>query len=309
MPDPAGRRGPPNPARAGTPRQAPQQVASLPRALSKLGYCSRGQAIALIEQGRVAIDGRPARGAAQRVDLSRARITVDGQPIVVQAPIYMMLNKPRGLVTTRSDPQARSTVYDCLPPGLPFLSPVGRLDKASEGLLFMTNDTAWADHLLNPASNVAKTYHVKVDRVVDAALVRRLAEPVVDGDERLTARSVALLRQGSRSSWVEVVLTEGRNRQVRRILAAHGLTVLRLVRVAIGGVALGTLGKGMTRDLTAAEIRLLAARPPAPEAGGPGRAGPEGHRPRTSRSAPPNGATATKGAAAGNRRGDNRGSS
>lgn len=246
------------PACDAAPKRAPRpgyhgSVASLPRALSKLGLCSRTEAAALIEAGRVTVDGRPAGSLSQRVDLERARIAVDGRAVIAERPVYLMLNKPRGIVTTRRDPQQRGTVYDCLPPGLPFLSPVGRLDKASEGLLFLTNDTRWAEYLLNPVSAVPKTYHVKIDRPASPDLLARLSEPVMDDGELLGAASVRLLRTASRSSWIEIVLTEGRNRQVRRMVAANGADVLRLVRVAIGGVVLGDLVKGASRYLTAEE--------------------------------------------------------
>ena len=234
-------------------------VVSLPRALSKLGYCSRTEAARLIEAGRVTVDDRPARGLSQRVDPARARIAVDGTIISAQRRIYLMLNKPRGLVTTRHDPEGRGTVYDCLPPDLPFLSPVGRLDKASEGLLLLTNDTAWADYLLNPASLVAKTYHVKIDRPATPELLAALASPVQDDGELLTAAGVRLLRASPRSSWIEIVLTEGRNRQVRRMIASRNANVLRLVRTGIGGVILGDLAKGDSRHLSPEDLRILRA--------------------------------------------------
>lgn len=238
---------------------------SLPRALSKLGYCSRTEATALIDAGRITVDGRPARGPNQRVDLARAIIAVDGAAVAAQDKIFLMLNKPRGLVTTRRDPQQRHTVYDCLAPDLPFLSPVGRLDKASEGLLFLTNDTQWAEGLLNPKSRIAKTYHVKIDCVADQGFVDRLAQPVLDQGEWLSAASVRLLQTSDRSSWLEVVLIEGRNRQVRRMIAAQGAQVLRLVRVKIGQIALGDLGKGKTRTLTSAELRHSLAPQAGPD--------------------------------------------
>ncbi|PKP94842.1 MAG: pseudouridine synthase [Alphaproteobacteria bacterium HGW-Alphaproteobacteria-16] len=253
------RRFPPTPgarqARSSTPKPKHYgSVVSLPRALSKLGLCSRTEAAALIEAGRVTVDDRPARSLSQRVDLGRMRVALDGRAIIAERPIYLMLNKPRGLVTTRRDPQERSTVYDCLPPGLPFLSPVGRLDKASEGLLFLTNDTRWAEHLLNPVSAIPKTYHVKIDRIADTDLLVALSQPIRDGSELLGAAAVTLLRSGARSSWIEIVLTEGRNRQVRRMMAASGANVLRLVRVAVAGIPLGDLAKGMTRHLTTVEV-------------------------------------------------------
>jgi 23S rRNA pseudouridine2605 synthase len=229
-------------------------VVSLPRALSKLGLCSRTEAADLIKEGRVTVNNRPVSALSLRVDLQWARIAVDGRTVVAEQPIYLMLNKPRGLVTTRRDPQERGTVYDCLPADLPHLSTVGRLDKASEGLLFLTNDTGWAEYLLNPASAVPKTYHVKIDRVANLDCLAALSVPVIDNGEQLTASAVKLLRSGPRSSWIEVVLTEGRNRQVRRMMKASGANVLRLVRVAIGGIALGELAKGEARPLSAAEV-------------------------------------------------------
>ena len=150
-------------------------MVSLPRALSKLGFCSRTQAEALITEGRVRVDGRIVRNVTARVDPARARITVDGEPVVAERKVYLMLNKPRGLVTTRDDPQERATVYDCLEGlDLPFVAPVGRLDKASEGLLLLTNDTRWAQRVLDPASNVEKVYHVQIDRLPDEGMLERL---------------------------------------------------------------------------------------------------------------------------------------
>ncbi|API58763.1 pseudouridine synthase [Tardibacter chloracetimidivorans] len=219
-------------------------VASLPRALSKLGFCSRTEATALIESGRVMVDGRVARSMRQRVDLKTARIVVDGERLRDEPKIYLKLNKPRGYVTTYRDPSGRPTVYDCMPEDLPFLFPVGRLDRASEGLLLMTNDTLWSERLLNPLNGVRKCYHVKVDRALELDDVLAIAHPVEDGADILTTASVRLLRRGPRSCWLEIVLTEGRNRQIRRILAAKGLSVMRLVRVAFAGLPLGDLPKG-----------------------------------------------------------------
>ncbi len=247
------------------PRRAAGAVVSLPRALSKLGFCSRTQAEALIAEGRVALDGRTVRDATVRVDPCRARITVDGKRVVAARKVYLMLNKPRGLVTTRDDPQERATVYDCLQGlDLPFVAPVGRLDKASEGLLLLTNDTRWAQRLLDPASGVEKTYHVQIDSVPDEAVLTRLTAGLVVDGERLSARSATVLRAGRRNAWLAIVLDEGRNRQIRRMLGALGIEVLRLVRVAIGGLSLGDLPKGAVRPLTAAEKAHLDRLWPAP---------------------------------------------
>ena len=244
-------RGPVNDGR--TPR------VSLERALSKLGVCSRSQAGAVIGAGRVRVDGVVRRDPAFRVDLDRDRIVVDDAARIEEPGVYLALNKPRGLVTAREDAEHR-TVYECLvDPSLPVLSPVGRLDKASEGLLLFTNDTRWAARILDPAAHVDKTYHVQVNRVADAALLAALHEGVEDRGERLAVKSARLLRHGGRNSWIEIVLDEGRNRHIRRLLAALGVETLRLVRVAIGPLALGKLARGTTRLLTAEEVRALAA--------------------------------------------------
>lgn len=248
----------PSPRSGGGPRRPTGVGVSLPRALSKLGFCSRTQAEALIAEGRVRVDGRVVRSLTARVDPARVRISVDGEPVVAERKVYLMLNKPRGLVTTRDDPQERATVYECLAGlDLPFVAPVGRLDKASEGLLLMTNDTRWAQRLLDPASNVAKVYHVQVDRLPDEAMLEQIQAGMVLDGERLSAKSARALRAGKRNAWLEIVLVEGKNRQIRRLVAAAGAEVLRLVRVEVGGLQLGDLPKGAVRHLTPEEKALL----------------------------------------------------
>ncbi len=235
----------------------PTGSVSLARALSKLGYCSRTQAERLILEKRVRVDGRLATNPSLRLDLARARILVDGASIAAEQPVYLLINKPRGAVTTRTDPEGRTTVYACLEGlDLPFLAPVGRLDKASEGLLLMSNDTRWAQAILDPASGVEKTYHVQIDTVPDAAMMARLRAGTVDGNEALSTRAATLLRHGQKNAWVEMVIDEGRNRQIRRIVEAAGAQVLRLVRVGIGALALGDLPKGAVRALEPGEIAL-----------------------------------------------------
>jgi 23S rRNA pseudouridine2605 synthase len=232
---------------------------SLNRALSKLGFCSRTQADALIAEGRVTVGGKLIRNAEQRVNPDRDHIAVDGKRVVGERKVYLMVNKPRGLVTTRDDPQGRGTVYDCLDGlDLPFVSPVGRLDKASEGLLLMTNDTRWASRLLDPVSGVDKLYHVQIGAVPDEALLRKLRAGAEAGGELLKAQSIEVLRSGQRNSWLAVILDEGRNRHIRRLLEAHDVEVLRLIRVAIGRLQLGDLAKGKARHLRAEELALLS---------------------------------------------------
>ncbi|TPI22491.1 pseudouridine synthase [Mesorhizobium sp. B4-1-1] len=239
-------------------RRSATPKVSLARALSKLGFCSRTQAERFVAEGRVRVGGVTVRDALLRIDPGRDRITVDGERVVAERKVYLMLNKPRGLVTTRDDPEGRGTVYDCLEGlDLPFVSPVGRLDKASEGLLLMSNDTRWANGLLDPASHVAKTYHVQIAALPDDAMLERFRQGAVVDGELLTASSIALLRSGGRTAWLEIVLDEGRNRQIRRLLGAFDIEVPRLIRVAIGGLQLGELAKGKARHLTAEELAMM----------------------------------------------------
>lgn len=230
----------------------------LARTLSKLGACSRTQAAQYAREGRVSINGRVVRDPETPVDAGCDRIALDGREIRAAERVYLMLNKPRGYVTTASDERGRETVYALLGDGLPWIAPVGRLDKASEGLLLLTNDSAWAARITAPKSHVEKTYHVQIDRLPDAALLASLTRGVDEEGEHLSARHVSELRRGEKNAWLEIVLDEGRNRQIRRLLAAHGVGVLRLVRVAIGPVALGTLAKGAFRALDPSEIAQLA---------------------------------------------------
>ncbi len=247
------------------PRRPPTRSATgartgLARALSKLGFCSRSQAWKLIEAGRVRLNGRAVTDPEKPVDVPRDRIEVDGRDVRAEAKVYLMLNKPRGLVTTAADEQGRETVFQCLAgQGLPFVAPVGRLDLASEGLLLFTNDTAWAARITDPETHLEKTYHVQVDCAADESLARRVVEGrAVDG-EFLSAKRADILRRGGKNSWLEIVLDEGRNRHIRRLLAAFDIQVLRLVRVALGPLALGDLPKGGFRLLTGREISRLGA--------------------------------------------------
>lgn len=232
----------------------------LARALSKLGFCSRSQAHQLIAEGKVRVNGVVRRQAQYWVQLGRDRLEVDGQPVQSATKVYLMLNKPRGLVSTTADEHGRPTVLSCFNGcGLPLLSPVGRLDKASEGLLLFTNDTLWAARVTAPATHLDKTYHVQVDCQAEQPLLERMVAGVeVDGDY-LVAKRVRLLRSGTVNSWLEIVLDEGKNRHIRRLLGALDVQVLRLVRVAIGDLPLGNLPKGQFRHLTPGEVRKLGA--------------------------------------------------
>ena len=168
-----------------------------------------------------------------------------------------MLNKPRGLVTTASDERGRDTVYSLLGSELPWISAVGRLDKASEGLLLFTNDSEWAARLLDPASHMDKTYHVHVRGQVDDRVNDRLVKGVHAQDGWLSAKRAEVLRAGDKNTWLEIVLDEGQYRQIRRMLEGLGFEVLRLVRIALGPLRLGSLAKGKYRQLEAREKRAL----------------------------------------------------
>lgn len=229
----------------------------LARALSKMGYCSRRAAAELIRAGRVRLNGTTPRNPETPVRLGRDRIEVDGAEVAPAQKLYWILNKPRGLVTTADDEQGRETVYARLPAGLPWMGPVGRLDEASEGLLLFTNDSEWAARITAPESHLDKTYHVQIAAVADEALLRKLRNGVQADGELLRANAARLIRGGDKNSWVEIVLDEGKNRQIRRMLEACGIEVLRLIRVAIGPLLLGSLGKGTARELTAHEKAAL----------------------------------------------------
>jgi 23S rRNA pseudouridine2605 synthase len=230
----------------------------LARVLSKLGYCSRSKAFDLIRAGRVSLNGAICRDPESPVRSARDRIEVDGQELAAQAKAYLMLNKPRGVVTTASDEKGRETVYAYLDQGLPWVAPVGRLDKASEGLLLLTNDSDWAARVLAPETHLDKTYHVQIDAVADAALLESIARGVRSDDGSfLRAKRARVLRGGEKNTWLEIVLDEGKNRHIRRMLGPLGINVLRLLRVAVGPLVLGDLPKGSWRRLTDANKRSL----------------------------------------------------
>ncbi|HUA79159.1 MAG TPA: pseudouridine synthase [Dyella sp.] len=184
---------------------------------------------------------------------------LDGERVAAAKRVYIALNKPRGIVVSAADERGRDTVYELLSGSdLPWLGPVGRLDRASEGLLLLSNDSAWAARLTDPRHHVDKTYHVQIDAIPDQGLLDQMIHGIADKGERLSAKHVSLLRTGEKHAWLEIVLDEGRNRHIRRLLAAQGINVLRLIRIAIGNLALGELAKGHWRHLTADEVAHLA---------------------------------------------------
>ena len=214
----------------------------------------------MIRAGRVRLNGKLQRDPEQAVRLATDRIEVDGSIVGATTKVYLMLNKPRGVVTTASDEKGRETVYAFLGDELPWVAPVGRLDKASEGLLLLTNDSHWAARITAPETHLEKTYHVQVNAVADATLTKTLVSGVVVASgERLRAKSASILRRGEKNTWLTIVLDEGKNRHIRRMLEALGIAVLQLVRISIGSLALGDLAKGTSRALTANEKAALDA--------------------------------------------------
>jgi 23S rRNA pseudouridine2605 synthase len=232
----------------------------LARVMSKLGVCSRTRAASLIREGRVTVNGLVARDPERRTDAQRDCIAIDGENIATMERVYLALNKPRGLIVSTQDEHSRDTVYALLTSsGLPWIAPIGRLDKASEGLLLMSNDTQWAARILAPARHVHKTYHVQVAGLPDEFALASMRAGVKDGEECLSAVEARVLRRGVTNTWLEVVLDEGRNRHLRRLLGVLGYDVLRLVRVSIGTLQLGTLKKGEWRRLTLEEVQAFGS--------------------------------------------------
>lgn len=231
------------------------------RVISKLGLASRTQAARWVRDGRVRVNGRVVCDAEFPVRQGLDRIDIDGEEPAAAKRLVLMLNKPRGLVTTANDEKNRDTVYRCLQDAsLPWLAPIGRLDKASEGLLLFSNDPVWAAAITDPETGPDKTYHVQVAGLPGASLLAALGRGVVLGAETLTVESVRCLRTADKNAWLEIVLGEGRNRQIRRLLEAFELRVLRLVRVALGPLTLGDLPKGRWRVLSEQEIESLSAK-------------------------------------------------
>lgn len=235
-----------------------QKKVGLARALSKLGFCSRSQAAGLVREGKVLLNGKVSRDPEAFVRLGVDRIAVEGAHVEAAEKIYLVMNKPRGIVTTAADEKGRETVYSQLPSGLKWIAPVGRLDKASEGLLLLTNDSEWAARITDPESHLDKTYHVQINCVAAERIIDALMGGVeMPQGEVLKAKRARVLRAGEKNSWLEIVLDEGKNRQIRRMLDGLGVEAQRLIRVAIGPLQLGTLAKGAHRELSVQEKRMI----------------------------------------------------
>jgi 23S rRNA pseudouridine2605 synthase len=229
----------------------------LQKLLAEAGVASRRASEQLILDGRVSINGQVARQLGTKVDPARDRVLVDNVPVKTRRKLYVALHKPRGYLCSRSDPARRRTIGELLPLEWGHLYPVGRLDHDSEGLIFLTNDGTFALRLTHPRYGTRKTYHVTLEGRVEPARVARFLEGVTDAGEHLKATRARLMSANNTQSIVDLELAEGRNQEIRRLCAALGLTVLRLVRTRIGRIPLGELPEGKWRTLTETEIKSL----------------------------------------------------
>jgi pseudouridine synthase len=237
---------------------------TLDRAISKAGLGSRTEARSWIGAGRVSVNGRVIQTPDHWVDLRRDKIVFDGKPIRESERIYWLLYKPKGYLTTYKDPEGRPTVYDLLPEREAWVFPVGRLDLETSGLLLMTNDTRLAERLTNPDFKVPKTYLIKSATLLTEAQLERLRSGVELSDG-LTRPAVAQrVRDSGKHSFIEITISEGRNRQVRRMLEAIDSKALKLVRTAIGPLRIGDLSIGKYRALTPLEVDMLSGRSQPP---------------------------------------------
>lgn len=244
---------PPNSVKAPPPGDRP--LKTLERVLSKAGVGSRTEARKWIGAGRVKVNGRVEGNPNRWVDLERDRVTFDDEPLEQAERKYLLLHKPAGCLTTYRDPEGRKTIFDLLPDRDRYLFPVGRLDMDTSGLLILTNDTAFAERLTNPDYHVPKTYRVKASKPLSDEQLDRLRNGIELRDG--PTRPAVVNRVGPAT--FEITITEGRNRQVRRMVEALDAKVLKLARIAIGSVTIGDLEAGRTRELTAAELDTLSA--------------------------------------------------
>lgn len=247
------RRSPPQPAAAKRP------LKTLDRVLSKAGAGSRTEARAWIGAGRVAVNGKVIQTPDHWVDLQRDKVTLDGEPLRKAKPLYLLLYKPKGYLTTFKDPEGRPTVYNLLE-DVPHVVPVGRLDLDTSGLLILTNDTQFAERIMNPDYKVAKTYLVKAAGVLSEEQLEQLRAGVELSDGMTSPAIVKRVRDRDKSTFLEITITEGRNRQVRRMLEAVDSRVRKLVRTSIGDIGIGDLEIGKWRELTPKEVRQLSGR-------------------------------------------------
>jgi 23S rRNA pseudouridine2605 synthase len=239
-----------------------KKLKTLDRVISKAGLGSRREARSWIGAGRVAVNGAKIQTPDHWVDVASDRVTVDGRPLGAARKIYLLLYKPKGYLTTYKDPEGRRTVYSLMPGVDQFISPVGRLDLDTSGLVIMTNDTDFGNHIMSPESKVTKTYLVKSSLLLSDEQLDRLRAGVELDDGPTRPAIVNRIRDSARYTFFEITITEGRNRQVRRMVEALGAKVLKLVRVSIGAIRIGDLQIGTYRELTSAEMGQLYGRGP-----------------------------------------------
>jgi 23S rRNA pseudouridine2605 synthase len=240
------------------------ETKTLDRVLSRAGLGSRTEARRWIAEGRVAVNGKKVLTPDAWVDPARERVTFDGRPLLTARKVYLLLYKPKGYLTTYKDPEGRATIYDLLKDVREWVFPAGRLDQDSSGLLLITNDTAFGDFVTDPQSHVPKTYLVKASELLSDEQLQRLREGIQLSDGPTRPADVRRVRDSARFTFFEITLTEGRNRQVRRMVEALGAKVLKLVRtqigtIAIGGIGIAALEIGKFRALTPEEVRSLQA--------------------------------------------------
>lgn len=232
----------------------------LQRLLSQAGVASRRAAEELIVAGRVAVNGQKVTELGTKVDPATDKVAVDGRPVAVEAAEYVILHKPSGYVTTVNDPEGRPTVMQLVADLGVRVYPVGRLDFNSEGLLLLTNDGELAHALMHPSHGVDKGYHLKVKGQVDKTFAQQLRRGVtLDDGTRTSPCKADIIGTTGKHTWVQVILHEGKNRQLRRMAEALGSSVLRLIRVAYGPIELGEMKSGTYRRLTKAEVDGLRA--------------------------------------------------
>jgi pseudouridine synthase len=233
---------------------------TLERVISKAGLGSRTEARRWIAAGRVGVNGKTVQTPDYWVDFARDQVTLDCKPVHVGKKIYLLLYKPKGYLTTYKDPEGRPTVYDLMSGLDAWVFPVGRLDLDTSGLLILTNDSQFAERLTNPEYKVPKTYQVKASTLLTDEQLDRLQRGVTLTDGPTRPALVKRLRDSAKYTVLEITITEGRNRQVRRMIEAVGSKVLKLVRTGIGPIRIGELPIGTHRSLDEREIRQLSPR-------------------------------------------------
>lgn len=241
----------------------PQLQKTLERMISKAGLGSRTDARRWIGAGRVSVNGQIVRDPDRWVHPDRDRIAFEGKPLRAGRKIYIALYKPKGYLTTRRDPEGRPTVYDLIGDLGRWVTPVGRLDQDTSGLLLMTSDTQFTERLTNPEYKVPKTYLVKAADLLTDTQLQQLRDGVALSDGPTLPAEVTRLRDAGRHTFLELTIREGRNRQVRRMAEAIGSRVLKLVRTRVGPLEIGELRIGKWRELSEAEVRALMPANPA----------------------------------------------